>query len=223
MRKFQFFLAILTVLAALVVQAESRKFTCTFKVDKPIVDVTKEKDKEAEKENKKLRYRRPVDEKTVRTMRTPVKVSVRGKERPNEISLYYLFVGKTVEGKLVSLGKGTMEVKLDEKGDFKTELSSEPAIVTEKKGIRSYSSYSSGIGNLSPVRRVALGYSSNGPGRGGYYGGLSKTIREGVLTDSCIIQLIVDGELERGYSSALQWKQLARKYPLPESEIFDQK
>lgn len=172
--------------ASLVFAQEKKEYSCSMKVEDPKTESNKSKS-----DSGKSGRSNSTTVTTSRTMKCPVKVSFRGKEFPTGIRLNCLFTGRTDEGQSVVLGKQTLEVKLDEKGDFKTEFVSSPAVWIEKK--------------------------SRGGGRRNRN---TKTEASGTRLGGCVIQLVVGDKVERSWTSKPAWKKLAEKYPLPESEIL---
>ena len=181
---FRLSMLLVVFTTGLVFAQEKKEYSCSIRVDNPTIESSK-----TEKEGKGRKS--TVVETTTRAMHYPVKVSFRGKTLPTAgIRLNCFFSGRK-DGQNVVLGKRTVDVKLDEKGDFKTEIVSDPAVWTETKS------------------RVGRGRNRN-----------TKSVGSGMRLGGCIIQLIVDGQVERVYTSKPTWAKLAKQYPLPESEIL---
>ena len=180
-------LLIFSLLVAGALFAQEKPYSCSLKVENPKVQSSKSttggKAKGNGRSNTEI-------ETTTRTMHCETKVSFRGKEIPTGIKLNYFFTGRTDEGVVTSLGRKSVDVKLDEKGEFKTDIVSGPAVWTEKK-------------TKSRGRR-----------------GGTRSEGSGTRIGGCVIQLLVGDKVERVYTSKPAWKKLAEKYPLPEAEIM---
>ena len=141
---------------------------------------------------------------TERSLSWPVSVSVHGASRPSEdaVKLMCYFIG-TTDGSPAMLGEQKVDVKFDEKGGFKTEVAS-----PSEKLVRTTKTTTSGGGHRRGRRR------------GG--GGSVKTTSEtsGSRVTGCIIQLMVNVEVEKAYASNPGWSRLAKTNPLPESEVL---
>lgn len=135
---------------------------------------------------------------TSRSMSWPVSVSVRGKSLPpaGAIKLKCRFVG-TTDGRAEFLGDNTIPVVLDEKGVFKTEVTSP----TEK------------------LVRTTTKTRTRGGRRGGR-GMSTKSETTGTRITGCIIQLLVNGKVEKSFASHPGWRKFAKQTPLPEAEIL---
>lgn len=173
--------------ASLAFGQEQKTYSCSLKVDNPKTESSKSESGGGNKTGRSG----STTVTTSRTMHCHAKASFRGKELPTGIRLYGFFTGRTDEGQAVVLGKKTVEVKLNEKGDFETDFISSPAVWVEKK--------------------------SRGGGRRNRN---TKTEASGTRLGGCVIQLVVGDKVERSWTSKPAWKKLAEKYPLPESEIL---
>lgn len=138
---------------------------------------------------------------TSRSLSWPVKVSFSGKSLPaaGSVKLVCHFIG-TTDGRPKFLGEKTIPVTLDEKGVFKTEVTSP----TEK------------------LVRTKTFTSTRGRGRGRRRGGSSSVKSEttGSRVTGCIIQLMVNGTVEKAFASNSKWSSYAKKSPLPEDDIL---
>ena len=130
--------------------------------------------------------------------------AVHDASRPSEdaVKLMCYFIG-TTDGSPAMLGEQKVDVKFDEKGGFKTEVAS-----PSEKLVRTTKTTTSGGGHRRGRRR------------GG--GGSVKTTSEtsGSRVTGCIIQLMVNGKVEKAYASNPGWSRLAKTNPLPESEVL---
>ena len=172
--------------ASLLFAQEKKEYSCSLKVDNPKVE-----SKKSEAGGSKTGRNSSTTITTSRTMHCHAKASFRGKEFPTGIRLNCLFTGRTDEGQAIVLSKNTVEVKLNEKGDFETDFVSSPAVWVEKK------------------TRV-----------GGRRNRGTKTDASGTRLGFCVIQLVVGDKVERAWTSKPSWQKLAEKYPLPESELL---
>ena len=137
---------------------------------------------------------------TSRSVSWPVTVSFSGKSLPaaGSVKLECYFIG-TTDGRAVFLGeKKTIPVVLDEKGVFKTEVTSPTEKLVRTKTITSTR--------------------GRGRRRGGSMSVKSDT--KGSRVTGCIIQLVVKDSVEKSFVSNSNWSKAAKTYPLPESEII---
>ena len=142
--------------------------------------------------------------KTVKASKTwPVSVSCRGKERPAKLTLNVFYIG-TRNGSPLVMKKETIDVDLDEKGDFKRDLES-PTAELVKVTTRTQS----------------------GGGRGGHHGGnhgggsvSTKTKTTGDRVTGCIVQLMDGSTVAKSFASNPSWAKLAKTDPLPEEEVL---
>jgi len=129
--------------------------------------------------------------KTVRTKITwPITVSFSGKDFPQEGVVLKCFCIGTAEGEGSMLSTQDVPVKLDEKGKFKHDFVSPEAVMTKSKQRRS--------GN----------------------GGKDSGGDSGTRITGCIVQLVIDGKVERSFETKPVWKKLARTEPLPQEEVL---
>ena len=139
---------------------------------------------------------------TSRSVSWPVTVSFSGKSLPaaGSVKLECYFIGAT-DGRTVFLGeKKTIPVVLDEKGVFKTDVTSPTEKLVRTKTITS----------------------TRGRGRGRRRGGSTsvKSDTKGSRVTGCIIQLVINDSVEKSFVSNSNWSKAAKTYPLPESEII---
>ena len=135
---------------------------------------------------------------TSRNLSWPVTVSFTGKTLPEagSVKLKCYFIG-TTDGKKAMLGDKTISVTLDEKGVFKTVVTSPTEKLVRKKII-------------TTTRRTRY--------RGGNSSAKSETT--GSRVTGCIIQLMVKDSVEKSFASDPRWSKAAKSSPLPESEII---
>ena len=135
---------------------------------------------------------------TSRSLSWPVSVSFTGKSLPaaGSVKLKCYFIG-TTDGKKAMLGEQTIPVTLDEKGVFKTVVTSPTEKLVRTK-------------TITATRRTRH--------RGGNMSAKSETT--GSRVTGCIIQLLVNDTVEKAFASNSQWSSLAKKSPLPEAEIL---
>ena len=136
---------------------------------------------------------------TSRSLSWPVTVSFTGKSLPaaGSVKLVCYFIG-TTDGKLKMLGDKTIPVTLDEKGVFKTEVTSPTEKLVRTKTITS----------------------TRGRRRRGGGGTSVKSETTGSRVTGCIIQLTVNGTVEKAFASNSKWSSYAKKSPLPEDDIL---
>ena len=135
---------------------------------------------------------------TSRSLSWPVTVSFTGKSLPEagSVKLKCYFIG-TTDGKKAMLGDKTIPVTLDEKGVFKTEVKSP----TEKL-----------------VRTKTITTTRRRRHRGGGMSAKSETT--GSRVTGCIMQLTVNGTVEKAFASNSKWSSFAKQSPLPEADIL---
>ena len=165
--------------------AADKPYTCSMKVGNPQT-VSKTDDSGNNKNGGNAQTQTKT---TRRKMTWPVTVSFRGKDFPSGVKLNCIYLG-TTDGQATILGRQPTDVTLNEKGDFKVELSSPEAVMTKTK--------SRGRGRNSNTKSEAKGSRITG----------------------CVIQLLVGDEVVRSYATKPTWAKLARKNPLPEDEIL---
>ena len=144
-----------------------------------------------------------------RTVSWPVSVSIRGEPLPSSdaVKLRCYFFG-TTDGKPMLLGEEKLDVTLDEKGNFKTDVSSP----TEKL-VHTTTKTQTGVSNRRSWwarRHHSRSTSSN-----------TKSTTSGTRVTGCIIQLVVNGKVERAYASNPGWSRFAKSDPIPEDEILN--
>ena len=135
---------------------------------------------------------------TSRSLSWPVTVSFTGKSLPaaGSVKLKCYFVG-TTDGKKAMLGDKMIPGTLDERGMFKTIVTSP----TEKL-----------------VRTKTVTTTRGRRRRGGSSSVQSET--KGSRVTGCIIQLMVKDSVEKSFASNPKWSKAAKKSPLSEDEIF---
>ncbi len=133
-----------------------------------------------------------------RVVTWPVSGSVRGEPAPSakDVKLMCYFIG-TSDGKATMLGTETKKVTLDEKGNFKLDVSA-PA---------------------DKLVHTTTVTKSRGRRRGGRSGS-TKSTTSGTRVTGCIIQLLVKDKVERAYASNSGWITYAKKNPLPEEDVL---
>ena len=130
----------------------------------------------------------------------PVSVSLRGKNLPaaDAVKLKCYFIGLT-DGSPTVLQESSVDVSLDEKGNFKTDVSSPEAKLVHTT--------------------VTTGNNGRG-GRGRNSSTTTKTVTSGTRVTGCIIQLLVNGKVEKSYASNPGWSKLAKVDPLQQEEVL---
>ena len=130
----------------------------------------------------------------------PVSVSLRGKNLPaaDAVKLKCYFIGLT-DGSPTVLQESSVDVSLDEKGNFKTDVSSPEA------------------------KLVHTTVTTGNNGRGGFFfnaTATTETVTSGTRVTGCIIQLLVNGKVEKSYASNPGWSKLAKVDPLQQEEVL---
>ena len=135
---------------------------------------------------------------TSRSLSWPVTVSFTGKSLPEagSVKLKCYFIG-TTDGKKAMLGDKTIPVTLDEKGVFKTVVTSPTEKLVRTK-------------TITTTRRTRY--------RGGSSSAKSETT--GSRVTGCIMQLTVNGTVEKAFASNSKWSRFAKQSPLPEADIL---
>lgn len=135
---------------------------------------------------------------TSRSLSWPVTVSFTGKSLPDagSVKLKCYFVG-TTDGKKAMLGDKTIPVTLDEKGVFKTVVTSPTEKLVRTK-------------TITTRRRTRH--------RSGDSSAHSETT--GSRVTGCVIQLLVKDSVEKSFASNPRWSKAAKTSPLPEAEIL---
>ena len=131
----------------------------------------------------------------------PVSVSLRGKNLPaaDAVKLKCYFIGLT-DGSPVVLQESSVDVSLDEKGNFKTDVSSPEAKLVHTT--------------------VTTGNRGRGGGRNRNASATTKTTTSGTRVTGCIIQLLVNGKVEKSYASNPGWSKLAKVDPIQQEEVL---
>ncbi len=179
--------------------AEGPGYISSLRVDNSTAKQSTSESKGGAKGSRGRRTRTSVQTKTTsRSLSWPVTVSFTGKSLPaaGSVKLKCYFVG-TTDGKKAMLGDKTIPVTLDEKGVFKTVVTSPTETLVRKK-------------TITTTRRTRH--------RGGNTSAKSETT--GSRVTGCIIQLMVNDTVEKAFASNSQWSSLAKKSPLPESDIL---
>lgn len=178
--------------------AEERGYISSMRVDNSTAKQSSSEDKGSKKSGGR-RTRTLVQTKTTsRSLSWPVTVSFTGKSLPaaGSVKLKCYFIG-TTNGRTTMLDEKTIAVTLDEKGVFKTVVTSP----TEKL-----------------VRTKTITTTKRRRHRGGSTSVHSDT--KGSRVTGCIIQLMVKDTVEKSFASNPKWSSAAKKSPLPESEIL---
>jgi hypothetical protein len=131
----------------------------------------------------------------------PVSVSLRGKNLPAEdaVKLKCYFIGLT-DGSPTVLQESSVDVSLDEKGNFKTEVSSPEAKLVHTT--------------------VTTGNNRGHGGRNRNASANTKTVTSGTRVTGCIIQLLVNGKVAKSYASNPGWSKLAKVDPIQQEEVL---
>ena len=179
--------------------AEGPGYISSLRVDNSTAKQSTSESKGGAKGSGGRRTRTSVQTKTTsRSLSWPVTVSFTGKSLPaaGSVKLKCYFVG-TTDGKKAMLGDKTIPVTLDEKGVFKTVVTSPTETLVRKK-------------TITTTRRTRH--------RGGNTSAKSETT--GSRVTGCIIQLMVKDSVEKSFASDPRWSKAAKSSPLPESEII---
>ena len=178
--------------------ADDPGYICTLRVGNSTADQFVSESKGAKKSGGR-RTKKTVTTKTTSTsLSWPVTVSIHGKSLPasGSVMLECYFIGMT-DGRTEILEERTIPVGIDEKGVFKTEVTSPTVKIVRTKTI-----------TKTRARRR----------RGGSVSVKSET--SGTRVTGCIIQLMVNYKVESAFSSDSRWSRFAKKYPLPVDEIL---
>ena len=154
---------------------------------------------EGSKKSGGRRTRTSVQTKTTsRSLSWPVTVSFTGKSLPEagSVKLKCYFIG-TTDGRTTILGDKTIAVTLNENGAVKTVVTSP----TEKL-----------------VRTKTITTTRRSRHRGGGMSAKSETT--GSRVTGCIMQLTVNGTVEKAFASNSKWSSFAKQSPLPEADIL---
>ena len=195
------------VVFAVLLGVAEEPYTCSMRVDKS--STTQKTTNGGGKSSKGGAKSKSSKSKTVTSIVSwPVTVSLRGKHLPaaDAVKLKCYFIGVT-DGKPTMLQESSVDVALDEKGNFKTDVSS-----PEAKLVHTTTTTTTG-GN---------GHGRSGRGRG-RSGGTSKNLKtstSGTRVTGCIIQLLVNGKVEKSYSSNPGWSKFAKVDPIQQEEVL---
>ena len=142
-----------------------------------------------------------------RVVTWPVSLSIRGDPLPadGDVKLKCYYIG-TTDGKAALLGEETLDVTLDEKGRFKTEVSSP----SEKLVHTTTTTRSGGRVRWRGGHRRTVGGTTS-----------TKSTTSGTRVTGCIIQLLVKGKVEKAFASHPGWSMYAKSDPIPENEILN--
>jgi len=114
------------------------------------------------------------------------------------VKLKCYFIGLT-DGSPTMLQESSVDVSLDEKGNFKTEVSSPEAKLVH----------------------TTITTGNNGRrGRGRNSSTSTKTTTSGTRVTGCIIQLVVNGKVAKSYASNPGWSKLAKVDPIQQEEVL---
>lgn len=195
------------VVFAVLLGVAEEPYTCSMRVDKS--STTQKTTNGGGKSSKGGAKSKSSKSKTVTSIVSwPVTVSLRGKHLPaaDAVKLKCYFIGVT-DGKPTMLQESSVDVALDEKGNFKTDVSS-----PEAKLVHTTTTTTTG-GN---------GHGRSGRGRG-RSGGTSKSLKtstSGTRVTGCIIQLLVNGKVEKSYASNPGWSKFAKVDPIQQEEVL---
>lgn len=198
MKKNVFWLCIALALAGFSALAEDKGYNCFLHVG------SSSSDQKTSDDHKRGNGRSGSKSRTVATVVSwPVKVSLRGKSlpSPNAVKLKYCIIGET-DGRSVIMEEKKLSVSLDAHGDYKTVISSPTAKIV----------------HTTTVSRTRNGGRRNGNRRNRSTN--VKTSSSGTRVTGCIVQLVVNGEVERCYASDFRWRKLAKINPLPLEDVL---
>ena len=177
------------------------EYMCSLRVGNSTAEQSSKEGSGAKKSNGRRTKTSVTTKTTSRSLSWPVTVSFNVKSLPpaGSVKLTCHFIG-TTDGRPCFLGEKTIPVTLDEKGVFKTEVKSP----TEK------------------LVRTKTFTSTRGRGRGRNRGGSTSVKSEttGSRVTGCIMQLTVNGKVEKAFASNSKWSSFAKKSPLPEADIL---
>ena len=178
--------------------AEEPEYMCSLRVGNQTAEQSTSEGSGAKKSGGRYTRTSVKTKTTSRSLSWPVTVSFTGKSLPaaGSVKLKCYFVG-TTDGKKTMLGDKTIPVTLDEKGVFKTEVKSP----TEKL-----------------VRTKTITTTRRRRHRGGGMSAKSETT--GSRVTGCIMQLTVNGTVEKAFASNSKWSSFAKQSPLPEADIL---
>ena len=195
------FLAIAAALAVLSGGAAENAYVCSMHVGNALSE------QQTSNSSHRAKKRGGSSSKTksvTRAVSWPVTVSVSGKTPPpeNAIKLKCYFIGET-NGQPTILGEKKLDVHLDENGNMKTVVSS-PAETIEY---------------TTPTSRTR-GRRGRGGGSRRNVSTNTRTSKSGTRVTGCIIQLMVNGIVERSFASNPGWRNFAKSDPIPREEVL---
>ena len=168
--------------------AETDGYVCSLKVGN--ADATQRTQEKAKKSR-----RTSVEVKTrTKIVSWPVTVTFTGTAPTEKMKLVCTYVG-TDDGKPDILATQKIDVELDEKGAFKTDVVSPEAKLVE-------------VTKKKQARKRRGGASS------------TKSEQSGTRITGCIIQLLVGDEVVKSFVSKPSWSKLARQHPLDEAAVL---
>lgn len=200
----KFIMAVAVLAAALSVRAAGG-YSCSLRVGNS--SATQTISKGGVKSSRSWNTSQSSKSKTVsRSLTWPVSGSVRGEPLPSgdDVKLKCYFIG-TTNGKSAMLGEETKDVVLDEKGNFKLDVTSP----TEKLVHTTTTTKSGGRVRWWGGHRRTTGGSTS-----------TKSSTSGSRVTGCIIQLVIKGKVEKAYASHPGWSTYAKSDPLPEEDIL---
>ena len=166
--------------------AEEPEYMCSLRVGNSTAEQSSTEGSGAKKSGGRHTRTSVKTKTTSRSLSWPVTVSFTGKSLPaaGSVKLKCYFVG-TTDGKKAMLGDKTIPVTLDEKGVFKT-------VVTSTTRRRRHRGVGMSAKSETTVSRVT----------------------------GCIMQLTVNGTVEKAFASNSKWSSFAKQSPLPEADIL---
>ena len=196
---------VLSVLfAACAVAAETSGYSCSMRVGNP--DADESVSKGGTKKSGGAHSKKSVTTKvSKRSVSWPVTVSIHGASVPpsDKIKLKCYFIG-TTDGRPELLGEKTLPVTLDEKGRFKADVES-PAEKLVHKTIKT-----SRVMNVRSGAHIVRRSVPSG----------TKSETSGSRVTGCIIQLVVNGKVEKSYASNPGWTKFAKTDPVPIQDVL---
>ena len=183
------------------VAAEGPGYSCSMRVGNPDAEVSVAKG--GTKKSSGAHSAKSVKTKiSRRSVSWPVAVSVHGTNIPpsDKIKLKCYFIG-TTDGKPDLLGEKTLSVELDDKGMFKTDVESPTEKLVQKT-----------------IKTSKLTHTRSGAKKAVPSGTKSET--SGSRVTGCIMQLVVNGKVEKSYASNPGWAKFAKTDPVPVQEVL---
>lgn len=140
-----------------------------------------------------------------RSVTWPVSGSVCGKRPPSagDVKLICYFIG-TDDGKPTMLEVETKDIALDDKGDFKLDVTAPVDRLVHTTDVKKTRNRGRRHGGRRSTSRSTS----------------TKSSTSGTHVTGCIMQLLVKGKVERSYVSNSGWSLYAKKYPLPEADVL---